>query len=282
MRCMPRTTLDFLDSGDDKSRPRLLNGQTFHISMDVTTQVKKQTFWGNAKPPTVSELSWIKDFGAYPNFNPSKGKLSRRVHLEIANLKQATQIIVYYHYLHRGRTMAQLPYWILIDDVPVGVLLFSLPRLSVPLDGIPPMNVLELARVWISPDVQQHTLIDSHGSSHAVSVASCAIGKALRRARQDWLRRYPNLPDIWVVVSWADTEHHEGIIYKAANFIAQGKSGGAMHGNRSRPNGGRDQYNLDYAHTKTRFIYKYAQPLTTAEKSRVLAENKKSPQMLLF
>ncbi len=39
-------------------------------------------------------------------------KLRDRVGLRIANLKQATEVIVRNHYLHRGRTMAQLPYWI--------------------------------------------------------------------------------------------------------------------------------------------------------------------------
>lgn len=49
--------------------------------------------WGNAKPPCKDELSWVKSFGRYLDFNPELGKLSERVSLEIANLKQATRII---------------------------------------------------------------------------------------------------------------------------------------------------------------------------------------------
>ena len=50
--------------------------------------------------------------------------------------------------------MSQLSYWICIDEIPVGVLLYSLPRISNPIDGIEPMNLLELARIWIHPSVQ--------------------------------------------------------------------------------------------------------------------------------
>ena len=62
-------------------------------------------------------------------------KLRSRVSLEVANLKEATQVVVENHYLHRGRTMAQMPYWILLDDKRCGVLLFALPRLSVDFQG---------------------------------------------------------------------------------------------------------------------------------------------------
>jgi len=178
--------------------------------------------------------------------------------------------------------MAQLPYWVIMDDVPVGVLLFSLPRLSVPLDGIPPMNILELARIWLSPDVQGQQLKDSQGRVHATSAASCGVGKALRRVRQDWYKKYPHMPDIYAVVSWADTEHHEGTIYRAANFGEMGRSGGSMHGNRQRPNGGRDQWNVDYAHVKTRFIYHFKKLLTQSQKERLLPPKKGLAQLKLF
>lgn len=80
-------------------------------------------------------------------------ELRDRVSLQIADLKEATRVIVEHHYLHPGRTMAQLPYWIPLDDERVGVILFSYPRLSRPINGFGPMNVLELARLWISPDL---------------------------------------------------------------------------------------------------------------------------------
>ncbi len=266
---MPRTDLNCLSANHDQASPRLPDGETSQGYLPGLPDGRIQDLnWGNAKPPSAGEMSWITSFGAYPDFDPTKGRMSKRLTLEIADLKLATRIIVYHHYLHRGRTMAQLPYWIVVDGIQVGVVLFSLPRLSVPLDGIGPMNILELARMWVSPDVQDQNIVDAKGKTHALSVASCAIGKALRSVAVDWNRRYPRLPDVRAVVSWADDEHHEGTIYKAANFRESGKSGGSMHGNRRRPNGGRDQHNTDYTHIKTRFLYvlddnfQHSEPLT--------------------
>ena len=239
--------------------------------------------WGNAKPPARKELLWIKSFGRYPNFDPDADKLSSRVSLKIADLKQATRIIVYYHYLHRGRTMAQLPYWVFVDNVPVGVILYSFPRLSVPLFEISPMNLLELARMWLSPDVQGKMIRDSKGNHHALSVASCAVAESLRRVQKDWHAKYPNLPDVLAIISWADNVHHEGVIYRACNFEEKGQSGGSMHGNRSRPNGGRDQLNADYVHTKTTFLYRFNGRLPQSAKRKIATlPLSDKPQLALF
>lgn len=193
--------------------------------------------------------------------------LRDRMALEVADLKMATAVIVKNHYLHRGRTMAQMPYWIVLDGARVGVLLFALPRLSVPFQGFGPMNLIELARMWVDPDVQGQRVKDSSGREHTLAIATCAIGMALRQIRQDWHGKYPHLPDIKACVSWADDEHHEGTIYRAGNFEEVGKSGGSLHGNSSRPNGGRDQLNQDYRHVKTAFIYRYRRSLSEAEKA---------------
>jgi hypothetical protein len=279
----PTAKLNVLEASKDEGSPRLANAQNAdgaHLfqpeSLVGSTEAKN--VWGNAKPPTVEEMAWIESFGRYPNVDPAKGNLSKRVTLSVADLKQATRIIVYYHYLHRGRTMAQLPYWILLDEVPVGVILYSLPRLSVPLDGIKPMNILELARVWISPDVQGIQTVGSDGRNHSFSMATCAVGRSLRAVRQDWFLKYSHMPDIHAVVSWADTVHHEGTIYRAANFVESGVSGGSMHGNRVRKNGGRDQWNSDYAHTKTRFLYSFDAPLSEKEKERIRRKAPVDPQ----
>ena len=53
--------------------------------------------------------------------------------------------------------MSQLSYWICIDEIQVGVISYSLPRISNPVDGIEPMKLLELARLWIHPSVQNLT-----------------------------------------------------------------------------------------------------------------------------
>lgn len=227
-----------------------------------------ERFWGNAKLPTPAEMAVISEFGSYPDFDSGGGTLSGRLGLEVANLRQATRIIVYHHYLHRGRTMAQLPYWITIDDRRVGVMLYAYPRLSVPIQGIRPMNLLELARLWVHPSVQGHRIVGRDGKEHALSVPSCAIGQSLRRLRSDWRTKYPQLPDVQAVVSWADDVHHEGTVYKASNFEQIGKSGGAMHGNRRRDNGGEDKLNPDYSHVKTMYLFQFR----TSEPSEALGE----------
>ena len=63
-------------------------------------------------------------------------RLRNRVSLKVANLKQATEVIVRNHYLHRGRTMAQLPYWIQLDDNVIGVMNYSYPRMSASFMGV--------------------------------------------------------------------------------------------------------------------------------------------------
>ena len=196
----------------------------------------------------------------------SSPTLRSRIALEVANLKEATQVIVENHYLRRGRTMAQMSYWILLDGQRCGVLLFALPRLSVKFQGHGPMNLVELARLWIDPEVQGQTVTDSEGVQHTLSIASCAVGRSLRGIRQDWHGKYPHLPDIAACVSWADDVHHEGTIYRAANFSEIGKSGGSLHGSAHRRNGGHDQLNPDYLHTKTSFLFEFARPLTEAQK----------------
>ena len=207
-----------------------------------------------------------------PGLNPTSGmgmaRLRDRVDLEVANLKEATEVIVKNHYLHRGRTMAQLPYWILFDGERVGVLLYSYARMSVAYQGFKPMNILELARMWLNPRVQGIRVVDSRGRECALSVASCAIGKSLRRIQADWHGKYPHLPDILTVVSWADTEHHEGVIYRAANFQEVGTSGGSLHGSTYRRNGGHDQLNADYLHVKKAFIYPFKGAMRESEKRR--------------
>ncbi len=201
----------------------------------------------------------------------SATSLRDRITLDIADLKEATKVIVENHYLHRGRTMAQMPYWIMFDNARAGVLLFALPRLSVPYQGFGPMNLIEFARMWIDPEVQGQKVKDSTGHEHTLAIATCAIGIALRQIRQDWHGKYPHLPTIGACISWADDEHHEGTIYRASNFQEVGKSGGTLHGNAVRPNGGRDQLHQDYRHVKTAFMYRFRRSLSEATKAEARA-----------
>ena len=167
--------------------------------------------------------------------------------------------------------MAQMPYWISLDGARIGVLLFALPRLSVTYQGHGPMNLIELARMWIDPEAQGQRVTDSVGREHTLAIATCAIGMAVRRIRQDWHGKYPHLPDIEACVSWADDVHHEGTIYRASNFEEIGKSGGSLHGNTHRPNGGRDHLHQDYRHIKTAFIHRYRRALSDGQRLRARA-----------
>lgn len=201
------------------------------------------------------EICGVPDFD-YTTLVNSK-PISKRLDLVPANLKEATLVIIKYHYLHRGRTMGQLPYWITLDGYRVGVILFALPRLSVTFHGYRPMELLELARLWLVPDIQGCYVRDSQGRTHSLCVASCAVARALRRCRQDWNAKYPHLPPIRAVISWADEHRHEGIVYSAANFQKLGFSGGTLHGNGRRRNGGRDQLHPDYLNRKRTFLFHF-------------------------
>ena len=218
----------------------------------------KTKFWKPYNVPTPQEMQWIESFGRLQNFDPTIDKLSKRLTLEIAPLKESSLVIIHHHYLHRTRTMSQLPYWIFIDGIPVGVILYSLPRVNVPIDGIEPMKLLELARLWIHPSVQNKTFKDKSGRTHSLSVASCAMGKSLRRIKKDWEEKYPTLPEVDAIVSWSDDVRHKGTIYRSSNFSETGKSGGNLHGTGTkRKDGGYYRLNKDHRNIKTRFIYKF-------------------------
>ena len=64
------------------------------------------------------QLEWIENFGRLEIFDPSKGKLSKRLTLKIADLKDPNLIIIKHPYLNRPRTMSQLSYWIRFDEIP--------------------------------------------------------------------------------------------------------------------------------------------------------------------
>jgi len=253
----------------DKNRKDCIDKSTNWINENPEKRqltVKKYTlknsaitkFWKPYTIPTDSEMKWIEKFGRLENFNEKNGKLSKRLTLKIAPLKESSLLIIHHHYLHRTRTMSQLSYYICIDDIPVGVLLYSMPRVNVPIDGVEPMKLLELARLWIHPSVQNLSYEDRNGKSHSLSVASCAMGKSLRRIKKDWYMKYPNLPEIDAIISWSDDIRHKGTIYKSSNFKDTGKSGGNLHGTGTRrKGGGYYRLNKDFRNIKTRFLYKF-------------------------
>ena len=126
------------------------------------------------------------------------------------------------------------------------------------------MEMIELARLWIAPEVQSSTVVDRDGAFHSLPIASAAIGRALRRVRSDWVGKYPHLPELRACVAWSDDTLHAGTIYRATNFSLVGSSGGTSHRNRQRPNGGRDQLHQDYLNVKSAYVYEFGRPLSRA------------------
>ena len=231
----------------------------------------------SASPSTVTVGMTRLEFGRRNEerlgLSPSgEPRLASRICLVVANLREATEFIVRKHYLRRGRTMAQLPYWVTLDGDRAGVILYSYPRLSVEFHGHAPLRLLELARLWVDPNLQGLRVMDRLGREHSLAVASCAVGRSLRRIRGDWYGKYPHLPDVDAVVAWSDQVHHEGTIYRAANFRETGTSGGALHRATPRPNGGHDHLHADYVHVKTTFLYEFRRSLTKCERRRAERE----------
>lgn len=132
-------------------------------------------------------------------------KVSACLTIEVAPLSELRWMIEEVHYLHRVRTGRQLNYRIRFNGSVEGAITYALPTvLNGQIAGVPVQNCIEFAR-----------LVLLHNIPHA---ASCAIGRSLRRIRQDWLERYPTAPLPKLVVSWSDATMHQGTIYKASNF----------------------------------------------------------------
>lgn len=130
------------------------------------------------------------------------------------------------HYLRRGRTLAQVAHWILLDGEAVGFVLWATPRWTVGIGGTHPLAWVELARLWVDPVVQGQTVTDRRGREHALPVASAGIAAARRRLRCDWARSYPLWPVALVgIVAWSDATIHKGTVYAAAGFTSGPLSG---------------------------------------------------------
>jgi len=101
-------------------------------------------------------------------------------------------------------------------------------------DGLPTAwQVLDLARVWIHPDLQgiRWTGTDRRGQQvqHTLNAFSRMVSGVLRRVQKDWLEHhppvFPELPyHIELVVSYCELQHHDGVGYRASNFESLGLS----------------------------------------------------------
>lgn len=106
-------------------------------------------------------------------------------------------------------------------------------------------QVLTISRVWIYPHFQNRTVTGKQGHTHTLPVATCALGKMLKRVQRDWIEHHPpRFPDqpyhIRLILAYADTGvGHKGTIYKAANFRPWGETSNnrPRHGTRGEQNG---------------------------------------------
>ena len=115
-----------------------------------------------------------------------------------------------WHYSHSTNGVQQTQCFALFDDMKmIGAMMYALPSMKSTAAKYNPDNPLrcwELRRLCCIDDTPTNT-------------ESYFIGQTLK-----WLRRNT---DIEVIISYADLEFgHEGVIYKATNFIHLGKSGG--------------------------------------------------------
>lgn len=137
-----------------------------------------------------------------------------------------------WHYLKRWPDPRSLPFAhrLLIDGAAYapdgrlwGVVVFKKPqhlrqRHLFGYPGLPTSwQVLDLARVWVHPDLQRKE------NGHALCIFSQMVGRAIRRVQWDWLTHHPPVyPDqpyhIEVIISYCDLAHHDGVAYRASGF----------------------------------------------------------------
>jgi hypothetical protein len=101
-------------------------------------------------------------------------------------------------------------------------------------EGLPTAwQVLDLARVWVHPELQSVAWEGTDRKGQAVrqtlNVFSRMVGAVLRRVQRDWLEHhppvYPELPyHIELIVSYCELAHHDGTGYRAAGFTKWGPS----------------------------------------------------------
>lgn len=172
--------------------------------------------------------------------------LRRRVTVELITAAEARHALVTWHYLHRVRVGRQLNYAVAIDGVVDGVITYAYPVVIAPIDGVPTGECAEFARLYLHSNVP-HT-------------ATCAIGKSLRRLRQDWAAAFSDAKPLRLVVSWSDRTRHTGTIYRAANFAWLKVSRGDHRTARRKPcpsKYGVKQLHPTLAHDKDCWIYRW-------------------------
>jgi hypothetical protein len=148
------------------------------------------------------------------------------------SLAWAQEMVEQYHYLHHCVDVRCNPvaYRVMLNDEPIGCLIFGRPE-STRCNGwygscedvksgkcrLTRWQILNLARVWLHPDIQQG------GSSYIANAATQVIAQSLRRVGYDYLNCKP---PVWMeepfeireVLSYCQSTIHHGTLYKASNF----------------------------------------------------------------
>lgn len=127
----------------------------------------------------------------------------KEYHIKEIPRKQAQDIVVKYHYLHR-KAPCSFSFGLFLGGELKGVILYGTPSSSSLRKGIcgeeEKNNVLELTRLWVADDVPKN------GESYL-------IGGTLRKVDKE------------IIVSYADTaQGHVGTVYQATNWIYTGLS----------------------------------------------------------
>jgi hypothetical protein len=134
--------------------------------------------------------------------------------IEKISKEEAGTILLKYHYLKdisKG-FKSGFNYGLFKEDCLVGVIIFTgfpVPELAKGMLGLgrtEQQGLFELSRLCLEPNIQK----EEH------NLASWFISKAIRELRGD--------TEVKVILSYADSEFHEGTVYKACNFDYYGLS----------------------------------------------------------
>lgn len=143
------------------------------------------------------------------------------------------------HYLRRWPDPRSLPfsYRLLVGDsrladdgAPWGILVFKKPQHHRQRDlfgypGLPTSwQVLDLARVWVNPQLQKRL-----ENGHSACIFSRMVAMAFRCVQRDWIEHhppvFPELPyHVALIISYCQLSHHDGTAYRACNFRSIGKT----------------------------------------------------------
>jgi hypothetical protein len=155
------------------------------------------------------------------------------------DLDWAQKIVKGHHYLHSkvDQRCSPFAYIVELNGVRAGCLIFGRPQATRCYTGkltygslqdvhagrahFDRWEVINLARVWLDPRIQQG------GEMYIPEAATSIIKLALARINYDYLCAHPpvdcNFPyEIRVVLSYCDTRKHKGIIYMFSHFRLAG------------------------------------------------------------